>query len=187
MISLTTVWCAQVHFQGPCSREALVALWEGADTGGLMGSVVVLLHDCLWLSLPPAAVVHQMGLQVPLTPKPDSARLAGEDVLWKDTERYKGGYDIRVHTVLYLRISIKIKSLHTWTHAYTHILLLFYTSTVLTLKACVKRLFHQILSCCISLCCYHWVGALSQGQTRTLDHLLTEASLLSWTQIALAK
>lgn len=54
-----------------------------------------------------------------------------------------------------------------------------HTLPVLTLKASVKRLFHQILSRCISLRCYHWVGALSQGQTRTLDHLLTEASLLS--------
>lgn len=55
-----------------------------------MGSGVILLHDCLWLSLPPAAIVHQMGLQVPLAPKPDSTCLAGEDVLWMDTERYKG-------------------------------------------------------------------------------------------------
>lgn len=60
-----------------------------------MGSGVVVLHDCLRLSLPPAAIVHQMGLQVPLASKPDSTRLAGEDVLWRDTERYKGGYDIR--------------------------------------------------------------------------------------------
>lgn len=54
-----------------------------------------------------------------------------------------------------------------------------HTLPVLTLKASVKRLFHQILRRCISLRCYHGVGALSQGQTRTLDHLLTEASLLS--------
>lgn len=61
------------------------------------------------------------------------------------------------------------------------------TLPVLTLKADVKRLFHQILSLCVSLRCYHWVGALSQGQTRTPDHLLTEASLLSRAQIALTK
>lgn len=56
-----------------------------------------------------------------------------------------------------------------------------------TLKASVKRLFHQILRRCVSPRRYHWVAALSQGQTRTLDHLLTAASLLSRAQIARAK
>lgn len=79
-----------MHFQGPGSGEALVALWEGADTGGLVGTGVVFLHDRLWLPLSPAAIVHQMGLQVPLAPKPDSTCLAGEDVLWRDTEGDKG-------------------------------------------------------------------------------------------------
>lgn len=79
-----------MHFQGSGSGEALVALWEWADTGGLMGSGVVFLHDRLWLPLSPAAIVHQMGLQVPLTSKPDSTCLAGEDVLWRDKERDKG-------------------------------------------------------------------------------------------------
>ena len=89
----------------------------------------------------------------------------------KRDRKEQRGLDIRIQTVIsYLCIQIKIKSLHTYS---------FYTSTALTLKACVKRVFHQILSCCILLCCYHWVCALSQGQTRTLDHLLTEASLLS--------
>lgn len=79
-----------MHFQGPGSREALVALWEGTDTRGLMGSGVVVLHYRLWLPLSPTAIVHQMGLQVPLTPKPDPTRLAGENVLWRETERNKG-------------------------------------------------------------------------------------------------
>lgn len=79
-----------MHFQGSGSGEALVALREGADTGCLVGTVVVLLHRRLWLPLSPAAVVHQMGLQVPLAPKPDSTSLAGEDVLWRDEEGDKG-------------------------------------------------------------------------------------------------
>ena len=162
-----------MHFQGPGSREALVALREGAHTGGLVGTGVVLLHDRLRLPLSPAAVVHQMVLQVPLAPKPDPTRLAGEDVLWRgDKGDTISGYVQYFQNVC---ISTKDKEL---AHMHAHILLVS-TSTVLTLKACVKRLFHQILSCCISLCCYHWVGALSQGQTRTLDHLLTEASLSS--------
>lgn len=184
-LSLTTVWGAQVHFQRPGSREALVALWEGAHTGGLMGTGVVFLHDRLRLPLSPAAVVHQMGLQVPLAPKPDPTRLAGEDVLWRGTKEGDKGDMISGYVQYFQKCMHKYKDKEL-AHMHTHILL-FSTSTVLTLKACVKRLFHQILSCCISLCCYHWVGALSQGQTRTLDHLLTEASLSSWTQIALAK
>lgn len=61
-LSLTTVRGAQVHFQGPGSGEGLVALWERADTGGLMGTSVVFLDDRLWLPLSPTAIVHQMGL-----------------------------------------------------------------------------------------------------------------------------
>lgn len=79
-----------MHFQGPGSREALVALWEGADTRGLVGSIFVLLHDRLWFPLPPAAVVHEMGLQVPFASKPYSTCFAGEDVLWRDTGCDKG-------------------------------------------------------------------------------------------------
>lgn len=73
---------AQVHFQGPGAGEALVALWEGADAGCLVGSVVVLLPLALWLPLPATAVVHQVGLQVPLTAVPDPTVLTREDVLW---------------------------------------------------------------------------------------------------------
>lgn len=85
-----------MHFQRPGPREALVALREGTHAGRLMGPVVAVLHHRLWLPLPPAAVVHEMGLQVPLAAKPDSTRLAREDVLWRDTgkgtkgTRYQG-------------------------------------------------------------------------------------------------
>lgn len=75
---------AQVHFQSPGAGKALVALWEGADAGGLVGSVVVLLTLALWLPLPATAVVHQVGLQVPLTAVPDPTRLTWEDVLWRE-------------------------------------------------------------------------------------------------------
>lgn len=163
---LTAVGCAQVHFQSSGSREALVALRERADTGGLVGGGVTFLHDGLWLPLPPAAVVHQMGVQVPLTPEPDSASFAGKDVLWRDRGGDKGD-TISALSYLCTRIKIKKEPVH------------MRTLPVATLKASVKRLFHQILRRCISPRCYHGVGALSQGQTRTLDHLLTEASLLS--------
>jgi len=95
-MQLTTVRGAQVYFQGPGSREGLGALWEGAQTGGLVGAAVVFLHHRLWLPLSPAAIVHQMGLQVPLAPEPDPTCLAGEDVLWRDKERDKG-YRISGH------------------------------------------------------------------------------------------
>ena len=72
-----------MHLQGPRSREALVALGEGAEVGGLVGAVVVVLRGRLRLPLPAAAVVHEVGLQVPLAPVPDPTRLAGEDVLWR--------------------------------------------------------------------------------------------------------
>lgn len=161
-----------MHFQGPRSGEALVTLWKRADAGGLVGTGVALLHDGLRLALPPAAVVHQMGLEVPLAPEPDPTSFAGKDVLWWGRGGGQRGHHIRIYEALsYLCPSTEIKSLHICTRAHT--------STVPNLKACVKRLFRQILGCCISLCCYHWVGALSQGQTRTLDHLLTEASLSS--------
>lgn len=75
-----------MHFQGSGSREALIALWKGTDAGTLVGSTVTVLHHRLRLSLPSAAVVHEMCLQVPFTPKPDPACLTGKDVLWKDTE-----------------------------------------------------------------------------------------------------
>lgn len=81
--------CAQVHFQGPGAGEALVALWEGADAGRLVGSVVVLLPLALWLPLPATAVVHQVGLQVPLTAVPDPTRLTWEDVLWKERVKHR--------------------------------------------------------------------------------------------------
>ena len=71
------------QLQGPGSRGALVALWEGAEVGGLVGAVVVVLRGRLRLPLPAAAVVHEVGLQVPLAPVPDATRLAGEDVLWR--------------------------------------------------------------------------------------------------------
>lgn len=70
-----------MQFQGPGSREAFVALREGTNTGSLVGSVITVLHHRLRFPLTPAAVVHEMRLQVPLTPEPDSTCLTGEDVL----------------------------------------------------------------------------------------------------------
>lgn len=77
---LTTV-CAQVHFQGTRSAEALVALWERTDAGGLMRVHFILLRYTVRVPLPPTAVVHQMSLQVSLTSEPDSTSLTREDVL----------------------------------------------------------------------------------------------------------
>lgn len=161
-----------MHFQGPGSREALAALWEGAGAGRLVGPGVAVLHHRLRLPLPPAAVVHQMRLQVPLAPKPDPARLAGEDVLCGDAD--KG--DVLSGHLLYFYVYAQRAGRHAPSSGRS---LLFCAFTALTLKARVKRLFQQILGCCVSLRRYHWVGALSQGRTRTLDHLLTEASLSS--------
>lgn len=73
--------CVQVHFQGTRSTEALVALWERTDAGGLMGVHFILLRYAVRVPLPTTAVVHQVSLQVPLTSEPDSTSLTREDVL----------------------------------------------------------------------------------------------------------
>lgn len=106
-----------MHFQGPCSREALAALWKGADAGCLVCIGVTLLHDGLRLTLSPAAVVHQMGLEVPLAPEPDPTSFARKDVLWWGRGgRGRGGqrrHHIRIYEALsYLCPSTEIKSLH---------------------------------------------------------------------------
>lgn len=156
-----------MHFQRPGSREALVALWEGAGTGGVVGTSVIFLHDRVWLPLSPAAVVHQMGLQVPLAPKPDPTSLTRKYVLWGDKRRTILG------DILHFNYAYKpnVWKLHTCVHTNHH------TPTVLTLS--VKTLFLKSSVAAINRCFYHWVGALTQGQTRTMDHLLAEASLLS--------
>lgn len=79
-----------------------------------MGGGVIFLHDSLWLPLSPAAVVHQMGVQVPLTPEPDSASFAGKDVLWRDREGDKGD-TLSVLSYLCTRIKIKRARAHAHT------------------------------------------------------------------------
>jgi len=70
-----------VHLQSTRVAEALVALWERADTGSLVGIGICLFWDIIWFPLPPAAVIHQVGLKVPLTPVPYPTCFTGEDVL----------------------------------------------------------------------------------------------------------
>lgn len=85
MTGLTTV-CPHVDLQGAGARAALVALWEGADTFvgvGLLGFVQWGGGGGLLL-LPAGTVVHEVGLEVPLTAVPDPTRLTWEDVLWRE-------------------------------------------------------------------------------------------------------
>ena len=65
---------------------ALVALWERAEAlvgVGLLGLVLGrgLRRGGRGRFLPAGAVVHEMSLQVPLTPVPDTTVLTREDVL----------------------------------------------------------------------------------------------------------
>ena len=115
---LTTVR-AHVDLQGAGTGAALVALGEGADAlvgVGLLGGLVLGQRGggrggsggggcggrllLLLLLLPAGAVVHEVGLQVPLAAVPDPAVLTGEDVLCgeggrssrrEEGERKKGG------------------------------------------------------------------------------------------------
>lgn len=90
---------AHVDLQRAGAGAALVALWEGTDAlvgvgllgfvlrggggggGGGSGSVRLLL--------PAGAVVHEVGLQVPLAAVPDATVFAGEDVLWKNRRKHQ--------------------------------------------------------------------------------------------------
>lgn len=76
--------CAHVNFQRAGTGAALVALWEGADAlvgVGLLGFVLRRGGGCSRLLLAAGAVVHEVGLQVPLTAEPDPTVLARENVL----------------------------------------------------------------------------------------------------------
>lgn len=91
--SILTMW-AQVHLQSTRVAEAFVALWERADTGSLVGIGVSLFGDIIGFPLPPAAVIHQVGLKVPLTPVPYPTCFTGEDVLWNtETSMWRQNYN----------------------------------------------------------------------------------------------
>lgn len=80
-----TAVSAHVDFQGAGAGAALVALWEGADAFvgvGLLGLVLRRRRGGGRLLLSAGAVVHEVGLEVPLAPIPDPTVLTGEDVLW---------------------------------------------------------------------------------------------------------
>lgn len=83
---------AHVDLQRAGAGAALVALWEGTDAFvgvGLLGFVLRGGRGCSRLLLPTGAVVHEVGLQVPLAAVPDATVFAGEDVLWKDRHKRK--------------------------------------------------------------------------------------------------
>lgn len=70
-----------MHLQSTGVAEALVALWERADIGSLVGIGISLFRDIIRFPLPSTAVIHQVGLKVPFTPVPDPTCFTGEDVL----------------------------------------------------------------------------------------------------------
>ncbi len=70
-----------MHLQSTWVAEALVALWERAEIGSLVGIGVSLFRDVIRFPQPSTAVIHQVGLKVPLTPVPYPTRFTGEDVL----------------------------------------------------------------------------------------------------------
>jgi len=72
-----------VHFQSSCVRKTFGALWEGADAGYLLSAIFTLLRQLRPLPLPPTAVVHKVGLQIPLASIPNAAGFAREYVLCK--------------------------------------------------------------------------------------------------------
>lgn len=83
MTVLTTVR-PHVDLQGAGAGAALVTLWEGADTligVGVLGLVLGRGAGGLLL-LPAGTVVHEVGLEVPLTAVPDPTVLTRKDVLW---------------------------------------------------------------------------------------------------------
>lgn len=84
--ALTAVW-VQVHFQCSGIGKALGALREGAQAGNLRSTVFVLFWHWSGFSLPPTAVVHQVGLQIPLTSVPDATRLARKYILCRRKHR----------------------------------------------------------------------------------------------------
>lgn len=90
MTVLTTVR-PHVDLQGAGAGAALVTLWEGADTligVGVLGLVLGRGAGGLLL-LPAGTVVHEVGLEVPLTAVPDPTRLTWEDVLWKERVKHR--------------------------------------------------------------------------------------------------
>lgn len=76
-----TAMRVQVHLQSSGIGEALGALREGTQAGNLRGTVFVFFRHRSSVPLPPAAIVHQMGLQIPLAPIPDATGLAREYIL----------------------------------------------------------------------------------------------------------
>lgn len=81
--SLTTV-CTHVDLQRAGAGAAFVALWERADAlvgVRLFGLVLGGRRGRSRLLLPAGAVVHEVGLQVPLTAVPDPTVFAWKNIL----------------------------------------------------------------------------------------------------------
>lgn len=80
---------AHVDLQGAGTGAALLALGKGADALVGVGILGLFVQGGRGGVLAAGTVVHQMSLQVPLTPVPDATILAGKDVLWKAEENQR--------------------------------------------------------------------------------------------------
>lgn len=80
---------AHVDLQGAGTGAALLALGKGADALVGVGILGLFVQGGRGSVLAAGTVVHQMSLQVPLTPVPDATILAGKDVLWKAEENQR--------------------------------------------------------------------------------------------------